>query len=175
MRYYSQIYSNLRLSSFAICWTESILCHSGHMNHKSNLPRLRRCGRSKGWFRSVHLVDRAPIYRSLVTGWSPVWLCISRDAMVVWYWQHPTSSGMNHRSMSEQSVARRLGWTFPTDEKWLLTIEILRVLPIYRWYTSYLCLAWPLSLVYWYKSRVIEMWLIAELIRNVNPIRKSEW
>ena len=47
--YWSQMYSILQLSCFAIYWAESIPCHSGHMNPKSYVLRPRRCGRSKGW------------------------------------------------------------------------------------------------------------------------------
>jgi len=48
--YWSQIYSFLQLSWFAIHWTESIPRHSGRMNPTSHLPRSRNCGRTKGGF-----------------------------------------------------------------------------------------------------------------------------
>ena len=48
--YWSEIYSNLPLSCFAIHWMESILCHSAHMNHMSYLAQPRRCGWNKGGF-----------------------------------------------------------------------------------------------------------------------------
>jgi len=50
MLYWRQIYSTLQLSCFAIYRTESIPCHSGHMNPRSHLPRPRKCGRTKGRF-----------------------------------------------------------------------------------------------------------------------------
>ena len=46
---WSQIYSILQLSWFAIDWMESILRHSEHMNPRSQLPRPRKCGRTEGW------------------------------------------------------------------------------------------------------------------------------
>jgi len=49
MVYWSQIYSYLQLSCFAMYRMESIPCHSGHMNPMSHLPRPRKCGRTKGW------------------------------------------------------------------------------------------------------------------------------
>jgi len=60
--YSSTIYSDLKLSCFAIYRTESIPRHSGQVNPRSYSPRPRNCGRMKGWFASVHLVNRAPIY-----------------------------------------------------------------------------------------------------------------
>jgi len=48
--YWSQIYSILQLSWFAIYWTESIPRHSGHLNPRSHFPRTRKCGRTNGWF-----------------------------------------------------------------------------------------------------------------------------
>jgi len=108
----SEIYSELQLSSFAIYWTEFILRHLGHMNPKSYSPKPRLCGWTKGWFVWVHLVDRTPTYRILVNDSFLIWPCISWDAMVVWYWQHLISLGMNHWSMMEQSFGRRPGISF---------------------------------------------------------------
>ena len=82
--YWSQISSNLQLSCFAIYWMESNLRHSRHMNPMCHFPRLRRCGRNEGWFLQVHLVDRALIYGSFISDSCHIWLCISRDGMVVW-------------------------------------------------------------------------------------------
>jgi len=49
--YWSQIYSILQLSCFDMYWTESIPRHAEHMKSpRSNLPRPRKCGRTKGWF-----------------------------------------------------------------------------------------------------------------------------
>jgi len=48
--YWSQIYSILQLSWFAIYWTENIPRHSGHLNPMSHFTRPRKCGRTKGWF-----------------------------------------------------------------------------------------------------------------------------
>jgi len=50
MLYWSQIYSILQMSCFAIYWTESIPRHPGHMNPSSHLPRQRMGGQTKGWF-----------------------------------------------------------------------------------------------------------------------------
>jgi len=88
MLYWSQIYRILQLSWFAIHWTESIPHHSGHMNPRSQLPRPRKCGWTKGWYVEVHSVDWAPIYWLLVIDLSPIWLRISRDAILFWYWPH---------------------------------------------------------------------------------------
>ena len=87
MLYWSQMYSILQLSWFPIYWTESIPRHSGHINPKYYFPWPRRCGWNESWFVSVHSVNRTPIYRWLVTILSHIWLCISWDAVVVWYWQ----------------------------------------------------------------------------------------
>jgi len=48
--YWSQIYSILQLSWFAIDWMESIPRHSGDMNPRFHSPRARKCGRTEGWF-----------------------------------------------------------------------------------------------------------------------------
>ena len=98
---WSQIYSDLKLSSVAIYRTESIPRHSGQMNPKSYLPRHRVCGQTKGWFVLVHSVNRTPIYRLSDNDLSLIWPCISRNAMVVWYWPHLISLGMNNWSMSK--------------------------------------------------------------------------
>jgi len=50
IHYWSQIYSDLQQSSFAIYQTESILRHLGRMNRKSYSPKHRECGQTKGWF-----------------------------------------------------------------------------------------------------------------------------
>ena len=42
MLYWSQIYSILQVSCFAIYWTDSIPHHSGHMNRKSHLPQTKK-------------------------------------------------------------------------------------------------------------------------------------
>jgi len=101
MLHWSQIYSDLRLSSFAIYQTECILRHSGHVNPKCYSPKHRQCGRTKGWLVLLHPVNRTPIYWVVVNDLSLIWSCISRDAMVVWYWQHLISLGVNHKSMIE--------------------------------------------------------------------------
>jgi len=86
--YWSQIYSILQLSWFAIYWAESIPRHSGHMNPRSHLPRPRKFGRTKGWFGQVHPGDWALIYWLLVIELCPIWLCMSLDAIVFWHWRH---------------------------------------------------------------------------------------
>jgi len=51
MLYWSQIYSILQLSCFAIYWTESIPRHAEHMKSpRSHLPRPKKCSWTKGWF-----------------------------------------------------------------------------------------------------------------------------
>ena len=47
---WSQIYSILPLGHIAIYGTESIPRNTQHMNWRSDLPRLRKCGWTKGWF-----------------------------------------------------------------------------------------------------------------------------
>ena len=99
--YWSQIYSYLQLSCFAIYQMESIPRRSAHMSPRSWLPRPRTCGRTRGWFGYVHSVDWAPIYRLLVIDLSLIWLCISDDVIMLWCWQHLISLRMNHWSVSE--------------------------------------------------------------------------
>ena len=96
--YWSQIYSILQLSCFAIYQMESILHHSGLLNPKSYLPWPRSCVCNKGWFVQVYSLDRTVIYPWLVIKLSPISLCVTRDTIVVWYWWHHISLGMNHWS-----------------------------------------------------------------------------
>jgi hypothetical protein len=98
MYYWSQIYRNIQPSCFAIYWMENILRHSGHMNPNSYLPRPRRCGWNWGWLIHIHSLDRTPIYQLLVSNVSHIWLCICGDALMLWYWWHLISLGMNHCS-----------------------------------------------------------------------------
>jgi len=83
--HWRQIYSSVQLDCFAIYRTESIPCHSGHINPRCHLPRPGKCGRTKGLFLSVHSVDWAQIYWWMVIDSSPIWLCISWDAIVFWH------------------------------------------------------------------------------------------
>jgi len=48
--YWSQIYSILQLSCFAIYGTESIPRHSVYINPRSHMPRPRKCGQTKSSF-----------------------------------------------------------------------------------------------------------------------------
>jgi hypothetical protein len=41
---------------------ESIPCHSGHINSKSNLPRPKSGDKNKGGFVKLNLVFRTPKY-----------------------------------------------------------------------------------------------------------------
>jgi hypothetical protein len=102
---WSHIYSDLPLSCFAIYQNESILCHLGHMNPESYVPRQRQSSRTMGSILYVDSVSCPPLYEWFVNNTSAIWLFISRDAMVVWYWEHPISFGLTHCSISELSFS----------------------------------------------------------------------
>jgi len=82
------------------------------------------------------LFNRTPLYWLLVANLSHILLCISWKAMVVSYWRHLISSGMNHWRMRDLWFVWRPGIGFPTNKKWRLTLHIPRPLPIWRWYTA---------------------------------------
>jgi len=116
MLHWSQIYSVLQLSYFAICQIESIPCCSGNMNRKAHLPQALKMWLKQGLIHSMPFGWQNSNLSIIGKSHSFLMTLHSSRSVVVWNWRHLISQRMNHWSMRDSSFVRWLGTRFPADE-----------------------------------------------------------